>query len=56
MASALGEEESAEGEVIKIEFTTSPIGVVYEKGEGLRVKISGRDMCLIEAAQRESSG
>jgi hypothetical protein len=39
------------GDVVKLEFTTWPIGVIYEKGEGLRVRISGRDMCFIEANQ-----
>jgi len=39
------------GDLVKLEFTTWPIGVIYEKGEGLRVRISGRDMCFIEAEQ-----
>ena len=44
----------SKGEIVAVEFTTWPIGVVYEKGEGLRVRISGRDMTLIEATQRKS--
>ena len=38
------------GEVVELQFTTWPIGVVYEAGEGLRLRISGRDMCFIEDA------
>ena len=38
------------GDVVELQFTTWPIGVVYEEGEGLRLRISGRDMCFIEDA------
>ena len=42
------------GEVVELQFTTWPIGVVYEAGEGLRLRLSGRDMCFIEDEIRES--
>lgn len=41
------------GEIVKLEFTTWPIGMVFEAGEILRVRISGRDMCLVETPQSE---
>jgi predicted acyl esterase len=39
------------GDIVNVQFTTWPMGVAYEKGEGMRVRISGRDMCLIEAVE-----
>ena len=38
------------GKIVKVEFTTWPMGSIYRKGEGLRVRISGRDMCFVEAS------
>ena len=39
------------GDIVNLKFTTWPIGIAYEKGEGVRVRISGRDMCFIEAVE-----
>jgi len=50
----LKSEKLSKGEVAKLEFTTWPIGMIFEKGEIMRLRISGKDMCLIEAEQCKS--
>ena len=47
-------EKVPRGDIVKVEFTTWPIGMVFDKGERMRVRISGRDMCLVETAERKS--
>jgi hypothetical protein len=47
-------EKIPRGEIVKVEFTTWPLGMVFDEGEEMRVRISGRDMCLIEADVCES--
>jgi predicted acyl esterase len=45
-------EKIPNGDIVKVEFTTWPMGMTFEKGEKMRVRISGRDMCLVETAER----
>jgi hypothetical protein len=47
-------EKIPRGEIVKVEFTTWPLGTVFDEGEKMRVRINGRDMCLIEADVCES--
>lgn len=42
-------EKLPKGQIVKLEFTTWPLGLVFEEGETMRVRVSGRDMCFIEA-------
>jgi hypothetical protein len=42
-----------QGDIVNLQFTTWPMGVIYEKGEGMRIRVSGRDMCLVEALECE---
>jgi predicted acyl esterase len=37
-----------EGEVVELNIGIWPMGIVFEKGEGLRINVSGRDMRLPE--------
>lgn len=41
------------GDIVNVQLTTWPMGIAYDKGEGIRVRISGRDMCFIEALECE---
>jgi predicted acyl esterase len=50
----LKSEKLSKGEVVKLEFTTWPIGMIFEKGEKMRLRISGKDLCLREANECES--
>lgn len=46
-------EKISKGEIVKVEFTTWPMGMVFDKDEKMRVRVSGRDMCLVETAERK---
>jgi uncharacterized protein len=46
--SHLKEEKIKKGEKVTFQMSTWPIGMVFEKGESLRVVISGHEMCFPE--------
>lgn len=49
------EEKIKPGRIVAVDIGTWPMGIVYEAGEGLRLSVSGRDMCFPEMENCEYS-